>query len=611
MKIVPDTSVIIDGRITAKIESGEFKGAEIIIPEAVVAELEAQANQGRETGFSGLNELKKLSEMAKEGKITVKFAGDRPTLEQIRLASRGAIDAVIRNIASETGATFITSDIVQAEVARAKGLEVIYLSPVKEPLDKLKLEEFFTEDTISVHLKERAIPMAKRGAIGKLRLVKLRERPMNEKEMRELAHEIIERAKRDPNGFIEIEKEGAAIIQLGPMRIAIARPPFSDGLEITAVRPIVNLSLDDYRMSQELKERILEKQRGILIAGPPGAGKSTLAAGIAQYLQEHGFVVKTMEKPRDLQVSEEITQYTALENSMANTADILLLVRPDYTIFDEIRKTEDFRVFADLRLAGVGMVGVVHATRAIDALQRLIGRVELGIIPQIVDTIIFVEAGEIKKVYDVKFTVKVPTGMVEADLARPVIEVIDFETRELEFEVYSFGEQVVVMQVGRERIKAKKPTWKLVERGIQKEVGRYAEGYVNVEMKSDSKAVVYLKEEDIPRVLGKGGKTIEKIEKALGISIDVRNIEEKRKEKIMDEKLPVKVEITDKHIILKVNGSPGDTVEIYAGGSYLFTATIGRAGEIKITKGSTISDEIQDIIEAGEEIYSKFIGRGE
>ncbi|MEM2933655.1 MAG: PINc/VapC family ATPase [Methanocellales archaeon] len=606
MKVVPDTSVIIDGRITAKIESGEFAGAEIIIPEAVVAELEAQANQGRETGFSGLNELKKLSEMVKEGKITLRFAGDRPTLEQIRLASRGAIDAVIRHIASEAGATFITSDIVQAEVARAKGLEVIYLSPVKEPLDKLRLEEFFTKDTISVHLKERAIPMAKRGAIGNLRLVELRDRPMSEKEMRELAHEIIERAKRDPHGFIEIEKEGATIIQLGPMRIAIARPPFSDGLEITAVRPIANISLDDYRMSRELKERILEKQRGILIAGPPGAGKSTLAAGIAQYLQEHEFVVKTMEKPRDLQVSEEITQYTALENSMANTADILLLVRPDYTIFDELRKTEDFKVFADLRLAGVGMVGVVHATRAIDALQRLIGRVELGIIPQIVDTIVFVEAGEIKKVYDIKFTVKVPSGMVEADLARPVIEVIDFETRELEFEVYSFGEQVVVMQVGRERVK--KPTWRLVERGIQKEVGRYTEGYVEVEMKSDSKAVVYLEEEDIPRVLGKGGKTIEKIEKALGISIDVRSIEEKKKEKMKGEKLPVKVEITDKHIILKVKGSPGDTVEIYAGGSYLFTATIGRAGEIKITKGSTISDEIQDIIEAGEEIYSKFVG---
>ena len=39
-----------------------------------------------------------------------------------------------------------------------------------------------------------------------------------------------------------------------------------------------------------------------------------------------------------------------------NTADILLLVRPDYTIFDEVRRREDFGTFADLRLTGVGMV---------------------------------------------------------------------------------------------------------------------------------------------------------------------------------------------------------------------------------------------------------------
>jgi ATPase len=46
-----------------------------------------------------------------------------------------------------------------------------------------------------------------------------------------------------------------------------------------------------------------------------------------------------------------------------------------------------------MRLAGVGMIGVVHATRAIDAIQRLIGRVELGMIPQVVDTVIFIDKG--------------------------------------------------------------------------------------------------------------------------------------------------------------------------------------------------------------------------
>ena len=57
MKIVPDTSAVIDGRITQMLRTGEYKDAVVIIPEAVVAELEAQANQGREIGFSGLTEL--------------------------------------------------------------------------------------------------------------------------------------------------------------------------------------------------------------------------------------------------------------------------------------------------------------------------------------------------------------------------------------------------------------------------------------------------------------------------------------------------------------------------------------------------------------------------
>ena len=80
-----------------------------------------------------------------------------------------------------------------------------------------------------------------------------------------------------------------------------------------------------------------------------------------------------------------------------------------------------------MRMAGVGMIGVVHATRGVDAIQRLIGRVELGIIPQVVDTVIFIDKGEVSKVYDIKFTVKVPHGMVEQDLARPVITIADFE----------------------------------------------------------------------------------------------------------------------------------------------------------------------------------------
>ncbi len=600
--IVPDTSVVIDGRITAKLKAGEYKDATVIVPEAVVSELEAQANRGKEIGFKGLEELKELSDMARRGEIKFVYQGKRPNLEQKKLASAGEIDAMIRAIAVENNAIFITSDRVQSEVARAKGLNVEYLYPVMEELKELRINEFFTDDTLSVHLKVNVQPMAKRGTIGTQKLIKIRDDVCTEIELHAITRELIERAKRNPDSFLEIEYAGAMVFQIGSMRIAIAQPPFSDGTEITAVRPIAVVHLDDYRLNKELKNRIIERQRGILIAGPPGAGKSTFAAGVAEFLHEKSFIVKTMESPRDLQVPDAITQYAPLERDMEKTADIMLLVRPDYTIYDEVRKTKDFQVFADMRLAGVGMIGVVHATKAVDAIQRLIGRVELGIIPQVVDTVVFIEKGEVSKVYDIEFTVKVPHGMAEQDLARPVITVADFETGKVEYEIYTYGEQVVVMPV--EEIEGKIPgIWNLAIREIRKEMQKYTWSDVEVKVVSDSSATVYMDEEDIPNVIGKSGKNIDQIEKRLGIHLDIRErLEKKGKQKKISERqshdrissFVPKVERTKKYLILNVRELSGETVDVYSGDDYLLTATLGKKGDVKIGKDTDAAYRIME-----------------
>ncbi len=67
--------MIIDGRLSSRIKSGEFGSAEIIIPEAVVSELEAQANKGREIGFKGLEELSELRKLADRGIFNFSSAG--------------------------------------------------------------------------------------------------------------------------------------------------------------------------------------------------------------------------------------------------------------------------------------------------------------------------------------------------------------------------------------------------------------------------------------------------------------------------------------------------------------------------------------------------------
>jgi ATPase len=592
--LVPDTSVVIDGRVSAKIKAGELQGRRIVVPEAVVAELEAQANHGREIGLRGLEELRKLSELAKTGKIELEYVGIRPNLDQIKLAGGGEIDAMIRDVALELGASFITSDQVQFRVAEAMGLDVEYVRPQREAIKPLSLEKYFTEDTLSVHLKEGAIPMAKRGRVGDFSLVRIGERTLSERELRDLSREIYERAKADPEGYVEMEKIGAAVIQLGPMRIAIAKPPFSDGLEITAVRPVAKVSFDSYRHSSMLKDRLKESQRGILIAGPPGSGKSTFAAGVAEYLLSCNYVVKTLESPRDLQVPPEITQYGPLEGSMEASADILLLVRPDYTIYDEVRKTRDFQVFADMRLAGVGMIGVVHANKPIDALQRLLGRVDMGMIPQVVDTVVFIEKGEVTHVLDVEFVVKVPAGMVEADLARPVIVVKDFETGQAEYELYSYGEQIVVMPVSKESRKPS-PSWRLASREIEKELSHHVRGPFQVEMLTDSSAVIHVPQDEAARVIGKAGKNIDQIEKNLGLHIDVRT-----------QDAPVmsapKVEETAKHLIIWLEGMAGESAEVFVGEEPVFTATVGRRGDIRVAKSSEMAKRIIKRMKSGEKI---------
>ncbi|QCC52776.1 PINc/VapC family ATPase [Halapricum salinum] len=613
MEIVPDTSVVIDGRVSEQIADGEFAGATVVVPEAVVGELEAQANDGRQQGWDGLEELQKLADLHDAGDVAVEYVGRRPDAIEKREAGEGQIDALIRDLAQDRDATLVTSDVVQSEVARAKGLEVVYLEPHGRDVERLEIENFFDESTMSLHLKVGVAPKAKRGDIGDMHYQTIRDEPADEAELKEYAHEIEEGARASPDGFIEIDEPGMSIVQFRQYRIAIARPPFSDALEITAVRPIVKTDLDDYEYADELRDRLAERQRGVLISGSPGAGKSTFAQAVAEFLNDSDYAVKTMEKPRDLQVGSDITQYTALGGSMEKTADSLLMVRPDYTIYDEVRKTDDFEVFADMRLAGVGMIGVVHATRAIDALQRLVGRVELGMIPQIVDTVVYIEAGEIAKVYDVNTEVKVPEGLMEEDLARPVITIEDFETGRPEYEIYTFNRQVVTVPL-TEGDSDESGVDRIARQEIQREIRSVADGHVEVELQGSNRAVVWVEQHDISHVIGKGGGRISDIENRLGIEIDVRTFDERpggesgssggggQSAPTTAQGDVVTPEITSRHVIVPAHDYTGETVEVQADGEYLFTATVSRGGEIQVSRGSAIAEELEQAVDRGKQI---------
>lgn len=605
--IIPDTSAVIIGAVRKVLDEEDLYYPEIVVPEAVVCELEHQANNNRNEGLRGLKELEYLQYLQDEGRLAVSFKGRRPTNYDIRNAKNGEIDALIRDLARSEMGVLLTNDNIQAKTAKAQGIPVYYYEQ-KYVNKGLSIEKLFDNNTMSVHLKENVCPMAKKGTPGHIKFVRLSDKKCSYKKLKTIINEIIEKSKNDSKTYLESDKEGSIVVQSREYRISIAEPPFSEAIEITVVKPVANIDLDEYRLSDKLISRINNSAEGILISGSPGAGKSTFVQAIAKYYSKKlNKIVKTMESPRDLQLPDEITQYAPLEGSMENTADVLLLVRPDYTIYDELRKNHDFNIFADMRLAGVGMIGVVHATRPIDAIQRIASRVELGVIPSIVDTSIYIENGEIKSVYETKMTVKVPSGMKEADLARPVIEVRDFETGELKNEIYTYGEQTIVMDLdlinNRGGESSKSSVDSIAEKEILRQIKKILpkKSDIDVEIVSPDRANIFIPEKLIPKVIGKNGKRIAEIEDKIGISIGVEVIEDNNGGKPFE----VNITHTKKQIILELGRENGRLdYDILINEDYLFTGTTSKKGEIKIKKNNELSDVIVESIEMGFKIMA-------
>lgn len=129
---VLDTSAAISKFISKLIKKG-LQG-KIIIPNAVMAELENMANKGKEEGFIGLDEISGLHKLKNTFPVQIHFQGLRPNEMQIRFAKSGEIDSVIRDVAILNNATLITADLVQAKTSQAYNISVIFLKPktVKE-----------------------------------------------------------------------------------------------------------------------------------------------------------------------------------------------------------------------------------------------------------------------------------------------------------------------------------------------------------------------------------------------------------------------------------------------------------------------------------------------
>jgi len=194
-----------------------------------------------------------------------------------------------------------------------------------------------------------------------------------------------------------------------------------------------------------------------------------------------------------------------------------------------------------------------------------------------------------------------------------VIVVKDRETDEIELEIFKYdGETILLPGRGKALPKTagappaeEKFSWKLAEKEIQREIGRYTDGHVEVKMLSDTKALVYIDDKDVPAAIGKGGKNVSSIVNKLGIGIDIRPKSELEKPEPEGDLIlegGIRIHTDKRQLSIIATEHKGKIVDVFSGKEYLFTATVNDEGEIHLAKNSTIAQEMIRRHQSGETI---------
>lgn len=388
------------------------------------------------------------------------------------------------------------------------------------------LDKYFAPDVMSVHFKASRPVLKKRGSPWNRRPDIDPNLVFSKAELLSLIDNIFAEIEHRDDAFLEIDKMLSKVVQLGPYRIVIVYPPLSDGLEMTIVKPTKRLTIEDYELAPELIDLFENKARWVLISWAPGSWKTTFAQALVDLYHQKNYIIKTIESPRDLLVSDDVAQYSFTYGGHDDLRDILLLSRPDYTIYDEVRNKPDFELYKDLRLTGIGLVGVIHATKPVDSIQRFLGSIEMGIIPQVIDTVVYISGGKITEILQLRLTVKVPEGMQSADLARPVIQITSFFTGELQYEIYSFGEQIVVVPIQDIANAPESKITQYAQEAVTKKLATILPCPFIAQLKWLHDVNIYIPRNYKPTIIGRGWKNIIESEKDLGLHINVSTFDE-------------------------------------------------------------------------------------
>ena len=122
-------------------------------------------------------------------------------------------------------------------------------------------------------------------------------------------------------------------------------------------------------------------------------------------------------------------------------------------------------------------------------------------------------------------TVKAPTGMQE-ELARPVIEVVEFPSGKITHEMFAFGSEIAVVPVEGLTQKTS-PIKALAKDSLVRNIRDWIGVECQVQFTSNTAANIYVPTNMVATLVGKGGTNIRQLQDDLGgISLSVKTFDE-------------------------------------------------------------------------------------
>jgi ATPase len=144
---------------------------------------------------------------------------------------------------------------------------------------------------------------------------------------------------------------------------------------------------------------------------------------------------------------------------------------------------------------------------------------------------------------------------------------------------------------------------KIVEKEVLRAVKRIVpRANIKVFVESENRVNIYLDEKFIPKIIGKKGKKIANLERKVGINIGVEpieslNIEDTRENNKFSKEFEIPYEISRNHLSLNFGYEyTGSEFDVLTNDEYLFTATVGKKGIIRLKKDLELVDILFDAI---------------